>query len=114
MGQRIKTCSTVSTSSPQSGQLMSRIGNLLLRVSRTRRDLQTILQRRSLSLSCILLFHNNFQSASCIGPREVLLCCIFNTYADFTINSPDGLCPQHKVSHFEEARIWILRILIAD
>ena len=114
MGQRIKTCSTVSTSSPQTGQLMLGIGNLLLRISRTGRDLQTILQRRSLSLSCILLFHNIFQYASCIGPNEVLLCCIFNIYADFTVNSLDGPCPQHKVSHFEEAGIWILRIFIVD
>ena len=90
------------------------IGNLLLRISRTGRDLQTILQRRSLSLSCILLFHNIFQCSSCIDPSEVLLCCIFNIYADFTVNSPDGPCPQHKVSHFEEAGMWILRILIAD
>ena len=90
------------------------IGNLLLRISRTERDLQTILQRRSLSLSCILLFHNIFQYSSCIGPSEVLLCCIFNIYADFTVNSLDGLSPRHKVSRFEEARMWILRILIAD
>ena len=114
MGQRIKTCSTVSTSSPQTRQLMSRIGNFLLRVSRIERDLQTILQRKSLSLSCVLLFHNIFQSASCIGPNEVLLCCIFNIYADFTVNSPNGLCPQHKVSHFGETGIWILRILITN
>ena len=114
MGHRIKTCSTVSTSSPQTGQLMLGIGNLLLRISRTGRELQTILYRRILSLSFILLFHNIFQYSPCIGPSEVLLCCIFSIYADFTVNSPDGLRPQHKVSHFKEVGMWILRILIAD